>query len=275
MTNTPNCSFAGDRDEAIVEYLYGEGADDARAEFVVHLQGCRVCRSEVEALGGVRQALTQWAPPEPRLAFETVAPRVGPRLAGPPPATAVPWSALRSMPVWAQAAAAVLCVGVAAGAANLRVSYGDDGLSVRTGWIRSDTPATVPATGRTASSLAGAELAALKEDIRAQLREDVRAEMKQATLTAVAASGPADERTSANDALLRQIRALISQSEQRQQRELALRIGDAFNDMQSQRRADLSKIDRTIGLIQNNTGMEVMRQREMLNSLAVRVTQRQ
>lgn len=270
MTNTPNCSFAGDRDEAIVEYLYGEGTDAARAVFAAHVERCRVCRSEVAALGGVRQALTQWAPPEPRLAFETVAPGVGPRLAAPPPAATVPWSGPRSMPVWAQAAAAVLCVGVAAGAANLRVSYGHDGLSVRTGWIRSDAPAT----DGTVSSSARAELAALKEDIRAQVREDVRAEIKQAALVA-SPSGPADGGASANDALLRQIRALISQSEQRQQRELALRIGDAFNDMQSQRRADLSKIDRTIGLIQNNTGMEVMRQREMLNSLAVRVTQRQ
>jgi hypothetical protein len=67
---------------------------------------------------------------------------------------------------------------------------------------------------------------------------------------------------------------MIAQSEQRQQRELALRIGDVVNDVQVQRRADLSKIDRSIGLIQNSTGMEVLRQREMLNSLAVRVSQR-
>ena len=219
MTNTPSCSFAGDRDEAIVEYLYGEGAGDARPAFAAHLDRCHVCRAEVEALGGVRQALTQWAPPEPRRAFETAARRVGPRRAAPPPVTTVPWRGLRSMPGWAQAAAAVLCVGVAAGAANLRVTYGDNGLSVRTGWLRSDAPATVRTTDQTASSSLRAELTAIREEIRAQIKEDMRAEIKQAALTAASVSEPADGGTAVNDALLRQIRTLISQSEQRQQRE--------------------------------------------------------
>ncbi len=275
MTNTPICSFAGDRDDAIVEYLYGEAAGDTHAAFAVHLERCRLCRAEVEALGGVRQALTQWAPPEPKLVFETSVPRVGPPLPAPPPGAPVAWAGLRSMPAWAQAAAAVLCVGVAAGAANLRVTYGNDGLSVRTGWLRSDAPGVVePVADRSTASSLRAELTALSEGIRAQIREDMRAEIKQAAVSAASLREATGDGI-ANDALLRQIRTLISQSEQRQQRELALRIGDAFNDMQSQRRADLSKIDRTIGLIQNNTGMEVMRQREMLNSLAVRVTQRQ
>ena len=72
--------------------------------------------------------------------------------------------------------------------------------------------------------------------------------------------------------MLKQVRALIANSERRQQLELALRVGDVINDVQAQRRADLLKIDRSIGLIQNSTGMEVLRQREMLNSLAVRVS---
>ena len=74
------------------------------------------------------------------------------------------------------------------------------------------------------------------------------------------------------DAVLKQVRALIASSERRQQLELALRVGDVISDVQAQRRADLLKIDRSIGLMQNSTGMEVLRQREMLNSLAVRVS---
>jgi hypothetical protein len=71
---------------------------------------------------------------------------------------------------------------------------------------------------------------------------------------------------------MKQVRTLIARSEQRQQRELALRLGDALNDVQAQRRADLARIDRTIGVIQNSTGMDLLRQREAINTLAVRVS---
>lgn len=263
MMNTSSCSFPGDRDEAIVDYLYGEGAGDGRRAFEIHLERCRVCRQEIEALGGVRQALTQWAPPEPRRALEAVAPRVGPRLAqSAPPVVPTSLAGWRAMPGWAQAAVAVLCVGIAAGAANLRVTYGTEGLSMSTGWLRSESPAPAP------PATPPSEAAPWRTELTA-LGDALRTEIKQVTIAPAAAREPTD---AVNEALLRQIRTLISQSEQRQQRELALRIGDALNDVQAQRRADLSKIDRTIGLIQNNTGMEVMRQREMLNSLAVRVS---
>ena len=45
------------------------------------------------------------------------------------------WAALGDLPLWAQVAAAMLCVGVAAGVANLEVRYEGGRLSVRTGWI--------------------------------------------------------------------------------------------------------------------------------------------
>ena len=44
--------------------------------------------------------------------------------------------------------------------------------------------------------------------------------------------------------------------------------------MQAQRQADLVKIDRSLGIIQNRTGMEVMRQQQILNNL-LRVSQKQ
>jgi hypothetical protein len=80
--------------------------------------------------------------------------------------------------------------------------------------------------------------------------------------------------TSDTELLLQKMKTLIAQSEQRQQRELALRVGDLRNDVHAQRLADLSRIDRSIGVVQSSTGMEVLRQREMLNTLAVRVSQR-
>ena len=41
----------------------------------------------------------------------------------------------REIPAWAQAAAAVLLLGVAAGLANLDIRYDGEGLRVRTGWL--------------------------------------------------------------------------------------------------------------------------------------------
>ena len=74
--------------------------------------------------------------------------------------------------------------------------------------------------------------------------------------------------------VLRRVRALLEESERKQQRELALRVAQVIRDVNAQREADLVKIDRSLGLIQNNTGVEAMKQRELLNYL-VRVSQKQ
>ena len=68
------------------------------------------------------------------------------------------------------------------------------------------------------------------------------------------------------------MKALIQSSEERQQQEMALRVGTVLSDIQTQRRSDLARIERTIGVVQNNTGLEVLRQQQMINSLAVRVS---
>jgi hypothetical protein len=78
----------------------------------------------------------------------------------------------------------------------------------------------------------------------------------------------------ADEALLRQVRQLLQDSERRQQNELALRVAEVARDMQAQRQADLVKIDRTLGLMQSRTGMEVMRTQRQVNSLAQQVSQR-
>ena len=74
---------------------------------------------------------------------------------------------------------------------------------------------------------------------------------------------------------LRRVRALVEESERRQQRELALRLGEAVREVNVQRQADLVRIDRNIGAMQNNTGREMLRQRsEMLNYVTVRTAAR-
>jgi len=148
-----------------------------------------------------------------------------------------------------------------AGLANLQVRYERDGLSVRTGWI---APAAPPGPARLPAEPDAwrADLAALERQLRAEFRP-ATAEVPQPV--------PAPN----GQEILHSAQALVEQSERRQQRELALLVGELLREVQAQRTADLVRIDRTLGYIQNGTGAEVMRQRRMLNDLAVRVTQRQ
>ena len=249
------------RDEALVASLYDDDSDPiGRSAFQSHLQTCLACRDELEALQGVRGHLARWAPPEP-----SVGTVVGPM--SPAPAvlakTHAPLDVWRGVPWWAQAAAAVLCVGVGMGAANLRITRGGDGVTVRTGWLPLHTPAPAPVNAPPST----ADSTTWRQALDA-LEQELRQEIRQARGT-LPVAGP---EAGGKDAI-RQMRALVADSERRQQRELALRMGALLADVQAQRVSDLSKIDRSLGVIQSSTGMEVLRQREMLNSLAVRVSQ--
>lgn len=261
------CGYDGRRDEMIVAYVYGELAMPERTVFMRHLSRCAACRYEIEALGDVRAELAAWSPPEigevvnRRLAGERGGPTVGSPAAPAPPDAAArrPW---REIPAWAQYAAAILLVGVAAGVANLDVTYNRDGLSVHTGWsnrpvahLDSPSPAEPVATQ--------ADLAALEQHLRDEL---------QAAVTPALTTTPAGM---SEQELVRRVRLLLRDSEQRQQRELALRVAEVAQDAQAQRQADLVKIDRTLGALQNTTGTAVRRQEQLLNSLAVRVSQKQ
>jgi hypothetical protein len=102
-----------------------------------------------------------------------------------------------------------------------------------------------------------AELAAVEQ----RLMQELQAQPASASLSAD------------DDALVKRVQTLIQESERRQQRELALRVAEVARDAQAQRQADLVKIDRSLGLIQSRTGVEVMRTQQQLNSLAQRVSE--
>ena len=98
-----------------------------------------------------------------------------------------------------------------------------------------------------------ADLAALEQ----QMKNEMHASLATAPRT-----------VSASDAdLIRRVRALVDESEKRQHTELALRVAEVLRDVSSQRQADLVKIDRSLGAVQNNLGVEVMKQRQSLNLL--------
>ncbi len=241
-----SCSYTGDREQSLIAYLYEEIDPAERTLFSLHLAGCERCRRDLAALGGVRQQLAKWSPPEPQVAE---AQRRG--------ATGRRASRWREIPGWAQAAAALLLLGASAGLANLDVRYDAAGLSVRTGWSK---PAHTAAARTVApDAVSRSELTALEQ----QLQNEIQA------------IEPPPARATTSDAeLLRRVRALVDESEKRQQRELALRVAQVVRDVGAQRQVDLSNIDRNLGVIQNKTGVEILRQREMVNYL-MRVSQKQ
>lgn len=257
------CSYGAHRDEAIVAYLYDDGDGDAagRASFEAHLQTCARCRAEAQSLRGVRSQLAHWSPPHfvsssnPKAAFSNL-----------------PW--WRSIPVWAQVAAAILFLGVSAAIANLDVRYDRSGLTVRTGWS-----GAAGDSGAARSEPWQAGIAALESQLKNEMRKN---EMRTAQASTV--SPPAPARTVSGSPapvseaeVTRRVRALVEESERRQQRELALRIAELLRDVNAQRQADLVKIDRTLGVVQNTVGIEVMKNRQQINQmdLLYRASQRQ
>ena len=274
-----SCSYGDDRDEVIVAFLYDD--PDAslaeRSRFETHLLTCARCQTDVAALRGVRAQLARWSPPEPT--FGTGNPHSNPQF-NPQSAIHNPqwWSAI---PVWAQVAAALLFLGVSAGIANLDVRYDQSGLTVRTGWSsRAEALAQPGKAGvsgptemaRGASPVADApwraDIAALEQQLKNEIRT-TQASTTGAAKTVAATASDAD--------VIRRVRALVEESEKRQQRELALRVAELARDVTAQRHADMVKIDRTLGVVENNVGIEVMKNRQQINQmdLLYRASQRQ
>jgi hypothetical protein len=275
------CGYPG-RDEMLVTFLYDDPDDTGRAVYAAHIATCKRCRTDLAALRGVRTQLAQWEPPSvtghPSSAVPQEAMSLQPRaityqpVLSPQPSAMAPKSPWwRDVPAWAQVAAALVCLGVGAGLANLNIRYDQQGLTVRTGWLM---PAVVtpPAADRTAAAPPAVETSApWLADLNAlerQLRTEFRSTPPAAGATVVRASQP-----SMSDAeVQRRMRALVEESERKQERELALRIGQVIRDVNAQRQADLKKIDSNLGFIQSNTGAEVIKNRQLLMNYIVRAS---
>ena len=258
------CTYSGNRGEALIAHLYDEPSAD-RAAFEAHVARCRTCRTELAELTAVRSELERWTPPAPARPSTDEAP--------PAPARRRIWATLGEIPAWAQVSAALLFVGIAGGIAHLEVRYDRDGFLVRTGWSASAPAAAGVSAPQISSPSAALTIGDSAKPWRADLtalEQQLRTEFRAAD----AASRPSVP-AGGNEEILRRVQAVVTESERRQQRELALRVGDLLRDVQARRTADMARIDRTLGYIQNDTGTEVMRQRRLLNDLAVRVSQRQ
>lgn len=261
---------------ALVSYLYDECDPADREAIAAHTSVCVACAAELSALQSARGHLASWVPPVAELGFRVVGARES---AVPPrsfpvgelqrerpktPLTSAAW--WRRPPAWAQAAAACLLF---AGGLWLGVARGTvpDGSTVpersaaSAGGVSEGTAAEgAPLTASPASEpvASRAELDALERRLG-----DEMTELRAATATAVAEapSGISEAQ------MLVRVRALLEESEQRQQRELALRTAQVVRDFDSQRQVDLAQIERNLGQIEGLTGAEVREQRQMLNYL--------
>jgi hypothetical protein len=242
-----------------VAYLYGEDTPQERSATEAHLAACRACAAEIAGMAEVRTHLGAWEAPAGDLGF---------RVTREPANGVARWR----IPLWAQAAAAVLVLSAGAAMANLDIRYQPGGgITVRTGWSR-PAPAAADATAAARVADAAAKPAPAEAEWRAAL-----ASLEQRLRTELAARPQAAATTASTPAsseeLMRQVRALVEASEKRQQRELALRLAQVVQDVEAQRRNDLVRIEQNMGQIEGVTGAEAARQRELLNYL-VRVSQR-
>ena len=163
-----------------------------------------------------------------------------------------PW--WNTVPAWAQAAAAILVLAAGAAIANVQVKSGPEGFSVSTGWM---TPPAAPAMsepldGNAVEQRVQRALVSLEQ----QLRSEIRSARDQDARVAVA-SAPVDEAT------IRRVRQLITESEQRHERALAMRFVEFTRDMNMQRRADLVKISQGF----DEYSGQLLRQRQMMNNM--------
>ena len=254
MTETFQC---GDN-AALVGYLYDECEPHERTAIAAHVTVCAACAAELAALKSTRVQLAAWSPPDAELGF-LITQRQAPQpleFKRAARTQRAPWFA-RPLPAWAQVAAAtiVFAVGMVLG-----VAQGTNGV----GSPRNVTAASVQQGS--APNVSEASLAALERRLR-----DEMATIRVSNRETAASSSP----SLGNEAqLMTRVRALIEESEQRQQRELAVRTAELVRDFDSQRRVDLAQIQRNFGQIEGLTGAEVREQREMLNYL-IRASQQQ
>jgi hypothetical protein len=289
------CSFPGDRDEALVTYLYDDGIDAVwRATFQAHLATCLRCADDLSALRGVRTQLARWSPPEPQFDESAVRSSIRAVRADPqsPVSNSRSSSWWREIPAWAQVAAALLFLGVSAGIANLDVRYDANGLSVRTGWLapraaRDSGSATPSQNARSLGTAPAATLAAptgtasqssLSTGSDAQWRAELTALERRLSAQMHSPQTAMAPRTPSADAeLLRRVRALIDESEKRQQTELALHLAQAVRDMNAKREADLIRVRGALGDVQNRLGVQVLKNSAQVQQMdyLIRTSQRQ
>jgi len=247
---------------ALVGYLYDECTPEEREAIASHLTRCVSCADDVSGLSSARRALAAWAPPEIALGIqitrksdaEMVTPSGSVLSFTRPQAERTPWWKA-PLPAWAQVAAAIVIF-----AAGLSVGY------VRNG----ARPAAVPqATVASTPPVAGPS----KTDLE-QLEQRLRVEMAQLAHANSPAAAPVPVTARASgDVTMEQVKALIADSERKQNIDFTERAVRQNATFEAQRRADLESVSTRIGTLQGQTRGELGQLQQGFNYLATRVSQ--
>jgi anti-sigma factor RsiW len=215
-----------DNQDALLDYLYEEGDPAERLAIAKHLQQCAACSIAVLEFQNVRGMLSDWTPPAAQLGFRVVQDgAASPSVPIIPAARDGRWSG------WLQAAAAVLIFASGVAVSQLDVDYQDGALIVQT--------RTAPAADSIMPVPSGRDIELPVERVSSE-------PVSPASPAPVAASDEVER-------LLQRVRAMIDQSEQRQQRELALRLSQVAREVDMQHQADLLRVQQEFGQQQDAT----------------------
>lgn len=219
-----------DNQDALLDYLYEEGDPAQRLKIARHLQECAACSVAVLEFQAVRGMLSEWKPPAAHLGYRIV--QDSATSPAPPAPGRAAWWGHPTVGRWAQAVAAVALFVAGMAVSQLRIDHSDGSLVVR----RAGTP-SVSSTAASASPDPAEWRRALQN-----LEQSLRAEMQRVRTAPSPVAG-----TAPDDQVLQRVRAMIEQSEMRQQRELALRLSQVAREVDTQHQADLLRIQQNFG----------------------------
>jgi anti-sigma factor RsiW len=218
-----------DNHDALLDYLYEEGDPAERLTIAKHLQECAACSVAVLEFQNVRGMLRDWTPPASDLGFRVVQ-------------DASPGASVdhRGRGGWwrplLQVAAALLLFAAGMAVSQVRVDYGGGAVTLRT----RSTPAVAQEAG---AGIRNASITLPAQNVSTSASSDVN-ELKRELRAWLESQNASSVDT---EALFQRVRAMIDQSEQRQQRELALRLSQVTREVDTQHQADLLKIQQDFG----------------------------
>lgn len=237
--------------ELLVSLLYDELDAQERKAVQQHLAACRECREEAGRLRALRTQLGAWTVPDPPLDLRL-------------PAAAAAVSRASGWRGWGLAAAAVLLLAVASAIAGIEIQAVGGGVTIRTAWSAPQVPVASDTVRRD-------ELVTLQAQLR-ELQSALAAEQQRRAV--VAASTPVAPATSDAD-VLRRVRDMIRESEDRQQQVLAARLVQGMRELQAAHSTDLVRLERALSQQQGIWSDELLRHREEMRQVYRLVSQQQ
>jgi len=224
-----------DDHDALLDYLYEEGDPAERLKIATHLQECAACSVAVLEFQNVRGMLGNWKSPAGELGFRIV--QDSEQL----PSASLEqqargrwswgWAPASRARGFAQAAAAAVLFVAGMAVSQLNVDYSNGG--VRLSWGQ-DLPS---------ANVRNASITLPPEKGNAPAGAPSREEIERQILERLGPNASPVE----TEQLFQRVRAMIDQSEQRQQRELALRLSQFSREVDTQHQADVLRIQQDFG----------------------------